>query len=114
MRVGSLLRTGVRGDRKTRRPLAHLVLRSQWLFLRGSMALLGLLRLLRALRLTLLALLLALLWRRETSLTAASHDAAKKTIAGSDRGRLRRSSMLRRTGYATLHSTLSGSIELMS
>jgi hypothetical protein len=114
LRVRSLLRTGVRRDRKTRRSLAHLVLRSQRLFLRGSMALLRLLRLLRTLRLTLLALLLTLLWRCETSLTATSHDTAKKAIAWGDRGRLRRSSMLGRSGHATLNSTLSGSIELMS
>jgi hypothetical protein len=114
LRVGSLLRTGVRGDRKTRRPLAHLMLRSQRLFLRRGMALLRLLRLLRALRLTLLGWLLTLLWRCETSLTAASHDTAEKAIAGGDRGGLRRGSVLRRSGHATLNSALSSSIELMS
>ena len=84
LRVRGLLRIGVRRDRQARRPLAHLVLRSQWLFLRRSMTLLGLLRLLRALRLTLLALLLTLLWRCKTSLTATSHDAAEKTITRGD------------------------------
>ena len=83
LRVRGLLRIGVRRDRQARRSLAHLVLRSQWLFLR-SMALLGLLRLLRALGLTLLALLLTLLWWCKTSLTATGHNAAEKTITRGD------------------------------
>lgn len=89
MRVRSLLCIRVRRrDRKARRTLAHLVLRSQGLLLRRGVALLRLLLLLGTLGLALLALLLALLRGGKTSLTATSHDAAEKTIAGGNGWRL--------------------------
>lgn len=115
LRVRCLLRVRVRRrDGKSRRPLAHLVLRSQRLLLR-SMSLLRLLLLLRALGLALLTLLLARLRRNETSLATASHDATKKTIARSDRrGLLRGRCMLRRAGNARLDASLSSSLELVS
>jgi hypothetical protein len=104
-----------RRDRKARRTLAHLVLRSQGLFLRRSVALLRLLLLLGTLRLALLALLLTLLRGGKASLTATSHNATEKTIAGGDRWRLLGgSSMLRRAGDTRLEAVLSSRINLMS
>lgn len=116
LRVRCLLRVRVRrGDGKSRRPLAHLVLRSQRLLLGRGMSLLRLLLLLRTLRLALLTLLLAWLRRNETSLATASHDATEKTIARSDRRRLLGGrGMLRRAGNARLDTSLSSSLELVS